>query len=87
MENFRKELHRSLNIRLSEGALQMYSIEHTNNRVIVQWIFPEELTGKIFHAEYLGLMAHHEVDKLRIEEISVHSVSTGTLISCFIAIF
>ena len=76
IEAFRKELHRSLNVQPSECAcaLQMYSIERTKDRVVIQWIFPEELMGKFFYAEYKELMTRCEIDTLRVDGISSHSV-------------
>lgn len=76
IEKFRNELRILLNDKPSECicALQMHSIQRTNDRVIIQWIFPEELIGMFFYAEYQGLMSHHEVDTLRVEGILSYSV-------------
>ena len=76
VERFRNELHRSLKIKPSECScvLQMYWIQLTIDRVAVQWIFPDELMGTFFYAEYQGLMSRHDIDMLRVEGISSHSV-------------
>ena len=74
MEDFRKDLHRLLNMELSECALQMYTIECNRIVVHVQWIFPEELTDTLVYAEYQELMEHYCVEKLMIEGKSLHSV-------------
>ena len=78
IEGFRKDIHRMLNVELSECALQMYSIQHdhTASRVVIKWIFPDELTGLLFNAEYPeGLMQFHHIEKLLVDGRSLDSVS------------
>ena len=89
-EAFRKELHRLLNVQHASEctcALQMYSIERTKDRVVVQWIFPEELMGKFFYAEYKELMTRREIDTLRVDGMSSHSVRLLLCMNYIITIF
>ena len=82
IERFRKDFHGTVNIKLSECAIQMFSILYTSNSVIVHWIFPEEIVGKFVYAEYEGLMSDHSVNNLRINGVSSHSVR----LFCFITL-
>lgn len=77
IETFRKDLHTMLRIQLSQCVLQMHSIklENTENRIIVQWIFPEELRHKFIYADYRQLMHSHQVETLSIDGKSSYSVT------------
>lgn len=65
-------------LKLSECALQIYSIKH--NCTIVEWIFPEEITEVLscFYSDENGqeLLQSHHVKRVSIDEKSLHSVST-----------
>ena len=73
IENFRVDVHRLLSTDLSECAFQMYTITKCD-RIVIQWIFPEELTEKLFYIEYQELMRSHHIERLLIEGESSHSV-------------
>ena len=77
LESFRKHVHGMLRISLAECALQMSSInlQRPDNRAIVRWIIPEELTERLFYADYQELTQVHHIDKLTIDGKSTHSVS------------
>lgn len=76
LERFR--LDSCSNLRLSECALHLYSIRH--NCIIVQWIFPEELTEQFvcFYCSEGGreLLQIHHVERATVDGQSLHSVST-----------
>ena len=65
-------------LKLSECALQLYSMKH--NCIIVKWIFPEEITEILsyFLSDINGqeLLQSHCVESVLIDENSLNSVST-----------
>ena len=75
IENFRRDTQAFLKTGLSGCALQMYTIKHDVN-VRLQWIFPEEMMGKFFYADYQELLKFHpNVKIMEIDGKSSHSVS------------
>lgn len=75
LDSFR--LDTCMHIKLSDFALQVYKV--TKKCIIVEWIAPEEIIEhlSLFYSSEKGqeLLQKHQVEKVLIEERSLHSVS------------
>ena len=79
LESFRKDVHRLIRFDHFECALQMSAIklDQSENRVIMKWIFPEELAERFVYADYQELLQAHHIEKLTIDGKSSHSVRSS----------
>ena len=75
VEKFRVDT--CMHLKLSQCALQVFSFKH--NCIIVEWIFPEELTDQLscFFCSEVGqeILSSHHVENVTIDGQSLQSVS------------
>ena len=81
VERFRVDT--CMHLKLSQCALQVFSFKH--NCIIVEWIFPEELTDQLscFFGSEVGqeILSSHHVENVTIDGQSILSVSWSNYIA------